>query len=215
MTSKDYDRDIDVLSSKDEEFNISVKRSIEPGALSVYDSIVDMCEKKHLKLLSRIGDALYIDTLDIDKGYTEDPEDGIVESVKDEHYHSMGFNWPYFSYGTKNNKVFVMNAFNPGLIQRFQLLPKVRKIAGTFLTDTYDLYVITETREETFATYHIDLSLEQPRVSEAIFEYPLASVGGKAVTSFHVRGSSDKEKINLNKKLLLFMMHGSDLWCYK
>jgi hypothetical protein len=116
VTSKDYDRDIDVLSSKDEEFNISAKRSIEPGALSVYDSIVVKSEKNHLKLLSRIGDALYIDTLDIDKGYSENPEDGVVGSVKDEHYHSIGFNWPYFSYGTKNNKVFVMNAFNPGLI---------------------------------------------------------------------------------------------------
>jgi hypothetical protein len=52
-------------------------------------------------------------------------------------------------------------------------------------------------------------------LSETIFEYPFASVGGKAVTSFHARGSSEKEKIDLNKKLLLFMMHGSELWCYK
>ena len=126
VTSKDYDRDIDVLSSNDEKFNISVKRSIEPGTLSVYDSIVDRNGKNHLKILSRIGDVLYIDTMDVEKGYdSKNPEAGVVGSVKEEHYHSIGFNWPYFSYGTKNNKVFVMNAFNPGLVQRFQLPPKV------------------------------------------------------------------------------------------
>jgi hypothetical protein len=33
--------------------------------------------------------------------------------------------------------------------------------------------------------------------------------------NFHVRSSSRKEKINLNKALIIFMMHGSKLygWC--
>jgi hypothetical protein len=33
--------------------------------------------------------------------------------------------------------------------------------------------------------------------------------------NFHVRASSRKEKINLNKALMFFMMHGSTLygWC--
>ena len=31
VTSKDYDRDIDILSSHDRDFNASIVRSIEPG----------------------------------------------------------------------------------------------------------------------------------------------------------------------------------------
>jgi hypothetical protein len=34
---KDYDRDIDILNSKDETFNASIKRSIEPGLITVFD----------------------------------------------------------------------------------------------------------------------------------------------------------------------------------
>ena len=121
-----------------------------------------MFDKKanHLKVLSRIGDILYIDSLDVTKGHEENPEDGLFRTVVEQHYHSMGFNWPYFSYGTKNNKVFIMNAFNPNLILRFQLPPKVRKIVGTFLTDTYDCYIIAETVDDTFVVYHIDLDEE-------------------------------------------------------
>jgi hypothetical protein len=33
VTSKDYDRDIDILSSHDRDFNASIVRSIEPGIL--------------------------------------------------------------------------------------------------------------------------------------------------------------------------------------
>ena len=33
VTSKDYDRDIDILSSNEREFNASIIRSIEPGIL--------------------------------------------------------------------------------------------------------------------------------------------------------------------------------------
>ena len=80
VTSKDYDRDIDVLSSNDLDFNISVKRSIEPGVLSVYDTNIDT-KLGHLKILSRIGDILYIDTMDIAKGREEDPLEGVIETV--------------------------------------------------------------------------------------------------------------------------------------
>lgn len=32
--------------------------------------------------------------------------------------------------------------------------------------------------------------------------------------AFHVRGSSKKEKINLNKKLIIFILHGDKLWAW-
>jgi hypothetical protein len=44
VTSKDYDRDIDILSSNEREFNASIIRSIEPGILKVFDSIIEPVE---------------------------------------------------------------------------------------------------------------------------------------------------------------------------
>lgn len=35
ITSKEYDRDIDILHSSEEEFNASIARNIEPGLLKI------------------------------------------------------------------------------------------------------------------------------------------------------------------------------------
>ena len=40
VTSKDYDRDVDILHSKEKSFNASLKRSIEPNSILIYDSMV-------------------------------------------------------------------------------------------------------------------------------------------------------------------------------
>ena len=40
VTSKDYDRDVDILHSTDKIFNASFKRPIEPNSIHVYDSII-------------------------------------------------------------------------------------------------------------------------------------------------------------------------------
>ena len=172
VTSKDYDRDIDILHSEEKNFNASFKRSIEPGSLFVYDSIVTGCEgdeahkldhkgeHKHsglglMKTLSKVGDYLYLDVIDISKSYkqeglgteesAEEDEDEHIEMTVDKHYSAYGFNWPYFSYGTKNKKVFVLNAFNPSFIQRYELPKNTACILNTFLTDTHDMFIIVDT----------------------------------------------------------------------
>lgn len=40
ITSKPYDRDIDILHSSEDDFNASIVRSIEPGLLKVQDTII-------------------------------------------------------------------------------------------------------------------------------------------------------------------------------
>ena len=122
VTSKDYDRDIDILSSSNRDFNASILRSIEPGILKVFDSIIDTnveSPQGQLKTLVQLGDYLYIDTIDIAKCFDSDPLEAVIDSVVEKHYHAQGFNWPYFSYGTKDNYVFILNAFNPSFIQRY------------------------------------------------------------------------------------------------
>ena len=72
-----------------------------------------------------------------------------------------------------------------------------------------------ETDNDTFEIYNINLDSSDPRVKEPIFKYSFDDVGGSLLKGFHVRGSSVKEKINLNKKLMLFMQHESTLWAWK
>lgn len=44
-----------------------------------------------------------------------------------------------------------------------------------------------------------------------ILSYPYSAVDSEAVVGFHARGSSRKEKINLNKQTMVFMLHGNKL----
>lgn len=81
VTSKDYDRDVDILHSSNNEFNSSIKRRFEPGMLTLYDSIkyVDNKEdsgiksksKGYLKILMKVGDSMFLDTINIDLCYDE------------------------------------------------------------------------------------------------------------------------------------------------
>ena len=92
ITSKDYDRDIDILHSGSQSFNASVSRSIEPGLLIAFDAIFTTQEDEHgdkkqyLKTLIKIGDYLYQDTIDValcnSDGSIEDfnPEDAVVST---------------------------------------------------------------------------------------------------------------------------------------
>jgi len=74
-----------------------------------------------LKLLSIVGDTLYLDTIDIGKARQGLKSESHVAMTFESNYHSYGFNWPYFSYATQQQKVLIMNAFNPNFIQRYAL----------------------------------------------------------------------------------------------
>jgi hypothetical protein len=73
-----------------------------------------------MKTVMLIGTFLYVDEIDIELGFKKKKEaqlgKQINEHIKcsiDKYYMAYGFNWPYFSYGTKLNVIVVLNAFNP------------------------------------------------------------------------------------------------------
>ena len=125
----------------------------------------------------------------------------MIESVEEKHYHAYGFNWPYFSYAKKKNEIIILNAFNPYIIQRYELPENVMVINHTFVTDTHDLFAHVESNDEHFETYQIDLDSADPRFVGPLARYPFETVNYKRAARFHTRASSIKEKINLNKVL--------------
>lgn len=152
-----------------------------------------------MKLLTKLGDFIYVDTIDIDLCYNDDPTKSVIDTCVDKFYFAYGFNWPYFSFGNKYNDIFVYNAFNQNFIQRYKLPDYVSRITHTFLTDTHDFFVTVETKEQNFEVFTIDFDAMDPVVTGPILKYPFSKVDGKQIKGIHVRGSSRKEKINLNK----------------
>lgn len=83
------------------------------------------------------------------------------------------------------------------------------------LTDTHDFFAIIETTDDHFEVYHIDLDSSEPKLNGPIVRYSFDHVDDEPLKGFHARGSSHKEKINLNKSLMFFMIHGDTLWAWK
>ena len=80
FTTKDYDRDIDILNSNNDAFSASIDRSSTPGVLKVHDSMIVLDNgKRLLKFLICLDDKLYMDTIDLERGLDDDDE-GFVGS---------------------------------------------------------------------------------------------------------------------------------------
>ena len=128
----------------------------------MYDMVVATCPntgKKLLQTLCRVGDYLTFDVIDIEKASSisekskAQNEVAHMDSYEDRHYGAYGFNWPYFCYATKYNRIFVLNAFNPSFIQCYDLPLNVTFVGRTFLSDTHDLYAICQTKDEFYEIF--------------------------------------------------------------
>ena len=175
--------------------------------------------KKLLQTLCRVGDYLTFDVVDIEQASSISERTkkmnhvAHIASYEDRHYGAYGFNWPYFCYATKYNRIFVLNAFNPDFIQCYDFPLNVQFISRTFLSDTHDLYAICQTTEDNYELFNIDLDSSDPCIKR-IFKYSFEQVGGQLVKGFHVRGSSHKEKINISDRLIVYILHGNTLYQY-
>ena len=117
------------------------------------------------------GDYLFLDTINLSM-VSENNEkfDSHISSCVDKYYMAYGFNWPYFSYASKNNNIFILNAFNPNFIQRYALPESVIRVSQTFLTDTHDLYANCEI-ENGYEVYNIDLDSPNPYLEGPLLKY--------------------------------------------
>ena len=84
-----------------------------------------------------------------------------ISTCTDKMYMAYAFNWPYFSYSTKFNYIFILNSFNKDFIQRYELPPHTIRVSQGFLTDTHDYYCIIETING-YELYNIDLDSAEP-----------------------------------------------------
>lgn len=70
ITSKDYDRDIDIIHAEYKSCNMHYIRFIEPGLLDVFDSVILKSSDRVgsvLQTLTKIGDCVYLDSLEINE----------------------------------------------------------------------------------------------------------------------------------------------------
>jgi hypothetical protein len=75
-----------------------------------------------MRILMNQGDYLFLDTIDLKSSFCDDKrEEAHIMTCTDKMYMAYAFNWPYFSYATKLNYVFILNSFNKDFIQRYEL----------------------------------------------------------------------------------------------
>lgn len=132
VACKDYDRKVGIFSTMRENFGAEINSNVEPGNFMVHDM---MMQDHLLKVITQQGNHVFIETIDTNKANQGQQDYAVLQVVEEKHYHSPSFSWPYFSYATKNNKVFIYNAFNHRYVQRYELPNHVTVIADTFVTD--------------------------------------------------------------------------------
>lgn len=70
---------------------------------------------------------------------------------------AFSINWPYVVFsGLSSKHIMIVNAFTQKTINRVQLHDEVDKICSTYITDTNDLFVLTQI-DEIYRLYYLDL----------------------------------------------------------
>jgi hypothetical protein len=162
--------------------------------------------------LCKVGDYLNLETIDLQKAEV-DADDSHTGSHVYRFYNAYSFNWPYFAYATRFTDLFLLNAFNQDFVQCYEMPKNIHFVVETFITDTKDFFCIAETTDNHFELFQVDLDDPNPRL-RSIHRYTFDEVHGNQVNAFHCRGSSHKEKVDLNEKLVIYIMHGNDLYCW-
>ena len=99
-------------------------------------------------------------------------------------------------------------------------------IEDTFITQTNDLILVTRDNH-LYQILTIDLDKANVKEFEGeefnfdeqfklklLFEYDARDVENKSLTNIHARGSSRKEKIDTNNKLVVFLQHEDNLYVW-
>jgi hypothetical protein len=104
---------------------------------------------------------------------------------------------------------------------QFAPLKEYVLVCQTFISNTKDLFLVIK-RGMIFEVLMLDLDELNDKGDEdetffkftKILEYSDEEVGGGSLTSMFVRGSSRKEMIQLNQKLMIFLQHEKNLYCW-
>ena len=133
--------------------------------------------------------------------------------------------WPYVVFsGLKPNCIFIINAYDTKLIHRVHLVDEATcqensfKIIFTATTSTYDILIMTRFNEF-YQLYLIKMDHsnidEQENINtksffkpEILLRYDPLDVNFKDFKQLHARGSSQRDRIDTNQKLMIFIVHG-------
>lgn len=125
----------------------------------------------------------------------------------------------------------LLNAFHTDVIHRAQIAPPHLEIeiCATYITDTRDCFCLTFKYEDCkYRMYMIDLDAcnvdefdgqevdlnHVYNMRDPILAYHEDKVLKKPFVQMHVRGSSRKENIDFNEKLILLLLHGDTLYSW-
>ena len=100
-----------------------------------------------MKILMKVGDDLYLDYVNTQQNAAGEVLNTEVcnetESSNERYYCAYSMNWPYFAFADISSYIYLYNAFNPNLVQRFELPKCVKEVMFTYLTDTKELFALS------------------------------------------------------------------------
>jgi hypothetical protein len=136
---------------------------------------------------------------------------------------AFGTCWPYICFSGLGPYMLISNVFDREHLHRIQIGEEGKscKICNSFISDTKDLFVMT-LKDSKYMMYMLDLdklnffknNKDVHFEFELMFQYDDEFVHSRELKDIHVRGSSRKEVIQLNQKLIVFMLHDEHIYSW-
>jgi len=144
---------------------------------------------------------------------------------------AFSINWPNVCFSGLDDYLVIYNCFQREYLHRVQLVDQGEKISikQTYITDTNDLYAMVQ-KDDYYFLYEIDLdaqdiehieelesninSLYYMGRRQPILQYRSEVVNHEQLNNMLVRGSSRKQQIDFDEKLIVVMLHELDLYIW-
>ena len=227
----DYDQHLSVLYSEESNFKVEFEYKIEPNIINIFDFQTLRQNDDFIVRVATSRDDSF--NLNIAKFKVGEDIDYLKQGLSNCIYSSDSFSpmqavsvkWPYLAYSGLNKEyLMLINMFDKDTIHRIKLQDEALVIQ-TYITETNDLFVMSQTKD-CYRLQFIDLDAsnfrqqdkpdmrkiyDQFRVQD-VFEYTIDSVNQSPLLKMHVRGSSRKEVIDTNEKLIVLLLHSNCLY---
>ena len=228
----EYDQSLDILYSEDFNFKVEFDYKIEPQTIKVFDFITLEQDGKHYIRVASSRDeqfnlnSAYID-IEADNAHLKKAHLGAHQtSDRFSPKQALSMKWPYITYsGIDKRYLLIINLYQKNQIHRVRLPEENAIIIHTYITETNDLFVVVMT-QDSYKIKFIDLDASNRREQDDVtphvlynqfrfqdvLEYSCSEVKNQPFMDMVVRGSSRKEVIDVNEKLVVVLLHSDSLY---
>lgn len=231
VAHQDYDTHLDILYSEESNFRIQFDYKIEPNIIKILDFQTVKEDDQFCVRVATSRDESF--NLNIAKFQLKEEEDFLSKVIENCVYYfdssspiqAISAKWPYFAYsGLSKEWLILVNMYEQNTFHRLKMQTGAL-VLQTYITETNDLFIMSKLQDR-YLLQFVDLDAsnvlphDKPNSRKLydmyrlqdVFSYSIDSVNQQPLLKMHIRGSSWKESIDTNEKLIVVVLHSKSIY---